>query len=180
MHNRRRMRANRAWPNRLRLGVLVSVTAFAPNLSAAIADIEIPSIGRAVLVAHFACADCRDGDSLFGDFDGDGSRDYAYPIKEVVNLVEGRYGIRVHLSDPRTTGHDVMEIEPAPHGPGGPPDLSDVDFWRVVPRAELKKLWSGPNHPRGDGIMLEKRGDYSGVVGVVRGRLAWRWLRRPQ
>jgi hypothetical protein len=72
------------------------------------------------------------------------------------------------------TGQQVMEIEPAPHGPSGPPDLSGVDFWRVVPRAELKKLWSGSIHPCGDGIMVEKRGRYSGLLLVVRGRLAWR------
>ncbi len=170
----------RAWSSRLGLGALVIATAFAHNLSAMIPDVEIPSIGRVVLVGWFKCADRCDGDMLYGDFDGDGSRDYTYPIKEIVDLVEGRYGIRIHLSDPRTTGHEVMEIEPVAHGRSGPPDFSGVDFWRVVPRAELKKLWPGPIHPRGDGIMIEKRGCYSGLVGVVRGRLAWRWLRRTR
>jgi hypothetical protein len=164
----------------LGLGALVIATAFAPNLSATIPDVEVPSIGRVVLVGRFACADRCDGDILYGDFDGDGWRDYAYPIKEIVDLVEGRCGIRVHLKNPLTTGREVMEIEAAAHGPNGPPDFSGVDFWRVVPRAELKRLWPGPIHPRGDGIVIEKRGSYSGLLGVVRGRLAWRWLRRSR
>jgi len=154
--------------------------AFAADLFATIPSVEIPPIGRVVLAGRFACADRCDGDILYGDFDGDGWRDYAYPIKEIVDQVEGRYGVRVHLKNPVTSGREEMEIGAAAHGPSGPPDFSRVDFWRVVPRAELKTLWQGPIHPRGDGIMIEKRGSYSGLLGVVRGRLAWRWLGRSR
>ena len=67
----------RAWPSRLGLGALVIAMAFAPDLFATIPSVEIPPIGRVVLAGRFACADRCDGDILYGDFDGDGWRDYA-------------------------------------------------------------------------------------------------------
>ena len=143
-------------------------------------ETKIPPIGRVVLVASFACDHRCDGGLVYGDFDGDGRRDYAYPIKEVIDTVAGRYGVRVHLKVPLANGRDVLEIGAGQSVSNRQSDFSGVDFWRSVPHAELKKLWTGTACPSGDAILVEKHGSYSGLLGVSKGRLAWRWLRRAR
>jgi hypothetical protein len=160
------------------LGAIVVVASGEDRSFATRPATEIPSIGRVVLVGKFARDDRCDGEILYGDFDGDGRRDYAYPIKEIVNTVARRYGVRVHLTMSLASDRDDLELGAGQAVSNGQSDLAGVDFWRLVPHAELKKLWPGTACPRGDGILVEKRDSYSGVLGVSKGHLAWRWLRR--
>ena len=162
------------------LGAIIIVASSEDRSFATIPETEIPSIGRVVLVGAFACNDRCDGGIIYGDFDGDGRGDYAYPIKEVVDTVARRYGIRVHLKVPLANGRDVLEMGAGQSVSNGQSDFSGVDFWRSVPHAELKKLWPDTPCPRGDGILLEKHGSYLGVLGVSKGRLAWRRLQRAR